>query len=52
MKRKNNLLSTLAHNWYSIRRELHATLMQLFVLLWIVGMGGFAVFVLMLWLSV
>ena len=50
MKRKNNFLSTLAHNWYNIRRELYTTMMQLFVLCWMVGMGGFAVFVLMLWL--
>ena len=52
MKRKNNFLSTLSYHWGTLRPELQATLMQLFVLLWIVGMGGFAVFVLMLWLSV
>lgn len=51
MKRKNNFFTTITRHWDGILREVRTLLMQLFVLTWIVGMSGFAIFILMLWLE-
>ena len=52
MKRKNSILTSIGREWEQFAREVKSLILKLLVLAWIVGMSSFAIFVLMLWLSV